>query len=88
MTHTEVDDADQCSCPSPSFALSLSSLMHRTRAADSQVIAERPFVFVCTPDLDQEYVHASCSIEITERELSPLMCKSQEAKLPLKRVPN
>lgn len=88
VTHIQVTDADQCSCPSPSFALSLSSLMHRTRTAESQVIAERPFVFVCTPDLDQEYVQTSCSIEITGRELSPLMCKSQEAKLPVKHVPS
>jgi len=53
-THTWVGvDADQCLCLSPSFALSLSSLMHRTRTADSQDIAKRPFV--CTPLLVQEY---------------------------------
>lgn len=62
--------------------------MHRTRTADSQVIAERPFVFVCTPLLDQEYAQASCSIEIIERELSPLLCKSHEAKLPVKHALN
>ncbi len=87
VTHIQVNDADQCSCPSPSFVLSLSSLMHRTCTAESQVIAERQFLFVCNPDLEQEYVQISCSIEITGRELSPLMWKSQEAKLPVKHVP-
>lgn len=62
--------------------------MHRTRTADSQVIAERPFVFVCTPLLDQEYAQTSCSIEIIGRELSPLLCKSHEAKLPVKHALN
>lgn len=60
--------------------------MHRTRTADSQVIAKRPFV--CTPHLDQEYAETSFSIEIIRRELRPLLCKSHEAKLPVKHTPN